>query len=334
VGGPIVEPVVTIGMPTFNGAAFVEVAVGSLLAQTEPGFLLLISDDRSDDETPIICERLTARDPRIRFVRHEQHLGMTGNFSYLLREATTPFFMWAAQDDLWAPEFLDETLGLLRRERTALGAMTAIAFVEPSGEPIRTARIPLRMADPDPSIRARSVREDGYHAIYALFRRDALEASRVRLEDVPAPDVAFVYGLALHGRIVTSERILSTRRVIGYSRVVAPDGRVVWEKALGPDGALYAWSRSGLGRALWRHTRAAPVALGTKVALGGFILRLWWMRLHRNLVEQTGRLPIANAWNHRRYLRAVLLALGQFLLRPGRVVREVRRVLDGRLNRP
>ena len=41
-------------------------------------------------------------------------LGMTGNFNYVLREATSPFFMWAAQDDLRAPTFLEETLALLR----------------------------------------------------------------------------------------------------------------------------------------------------------------------------------------------------------------------------
>jgi hypothetical protein len=319
------SPLVSIGMPTFNGAAFVEDAVRSLLAQTEPAFRLVIADDRSEDETPAICERLAASDARIRFVRHDRHVGMTGNFGYLLRGATAPFFMWAAQDDLWAPEFLEETLAVLRREPSALGAMTRVAFVEPSGERLRTIRIPRQMGDRDPVSRARSVRRDGFHAVYALFRRPTLDASPVRLEDVPAPDVAFVFGLVLHGRIVSSERVLSTRRVIGYTRVVGPDGRVVWAKALGPDGGLYAWSRGGLVGAMWRHARAAPVGVGAKAKLAVHILRVWSAGMHRNLVEQTGRLPVTSAWRDRRYLRAVALASGQFLLRPGRAVREIRR---------
>ena len=329
-GGGIDTPVVTIGMPTFNGAAFVEDAVRSLLAQTERDFRLLISDDRSDDETPAICERLAADDARIRLVRHGRHLGMTGNFAYLLTEATAPYFMWAAQDDLWEPEFLEEALGLLRRDPTALGAMTRIAFVEPSGERIRTVRIPRRMAAHDPVSRARSVRHDGFHAIYAVFRRRSLEATGIRLADVPAPDVAFVFGLAVHGRVVSSERVLSTRRVIGYSRVVAPDGRIVWEKALGPDGKLYRWSRSGLSGAMWRHVRDAPIGLGAKGRLGVHILGVWLAGVHRNLVEQTGRLPVTTAWNDQRYARATLLAVGQVLLRPGRVVREIRRWIEDR----
>jgi hypothetical protein len=256
---------------------------------------------------------------------------MTGNFIYVLREAATPFFMWAAQDDLWDPRFLEETLALLREDPTALGAMTAIAFVDPTGEPIRIAHIPTLMADRDPVTRARSVRDDGFNAIYALWRREALLSAGIPLEDVPAPDVAYVFGLALHGRIVASERVLSTRRVIGYSRVVGPDGRVVWEKALGPGGSLYAWKRWSLSRAMWRHTWAAQLTLGRKGRLGGHVLLVWWVGVYRNLVEQTGRLPVTNAWNDGRYFRASILALGQFVLRPRRVVREVGRAAHERL---
>jgi glycosyltransferase involved in cell wall biosynthesis len=330
VDGAIGGPVVSIGMPTFNGAAFVETAVRSLMAQTESGFRLTVSDDCSEDETPAICERLAAADPRIEFVRQDRHLGMTGNFAYLLRRATAPFFMWAAQDDEWAPEFLEETLALLRRDPSALGAMSRIAFVEPSGDRIRKVRIPSLLAARDPVSRARAVRHDGFHAIYALLRRSSLEASAVRLEDVPAPDVAFVFGLALHGRIVSSERVLSTRRVVGYSRVVGPGGRVMWEKALGPDGDLYRWSRSGLARAMWRHVRAAPIGLPAQARLGVHVLGVWVAGMHRNLVEQTGRLPVTRAWHDGRYLRALTLAAGQFVLRPGPVVREMRRWIGER----
>jgi hypothetical protein len=133
-----------------------------------------------------------------------------------------------------------------------------------------------------------------------------------------------VFGLALHGRIVSSERVLSTRRVIGYARVVGPDGRVVWEKALGPDGGLYAWSRGGLVGAMWRHARAAPVGVGVKAKLAVHLLGVWVAGIHRNLVEQSGRLPVTRAWRDGHYARASALAVGHFFLRPGRAVREIR----------
>ena len=312
-------------MPVHDGAAYVGEAVSSLLAQTERRFVLVISDDASEDDTAEICAAFEARDPRVRLVRHEQRLGMTGNFAFVLDEATTPYFLWAAQDDRWDEGFLDETLGLLERDPAALAAMTAIAFVDGDGESLRTVRIPVEMEDPDPVVRARAVRRDGFHAIYALFRRDRLIASGVPLEDVPAPDVAFVFGLALHGRILGSDRVLSTRRVLGYRRVVGPDGRVVWEKALGADGRLYAWSRAELRRAMWRHASSARVSPVGKARLIGSVLRVWSWGVHRNLVEQTGELPVTTAWKERRYLRAGLLTLGQFVLRPRKAIGEARR---------
>ena len=66
--GPSV-PLVCIGMPVYNGARYLEEAVRSLLSQTERDFLILLSDNCSTDQTPEICARLTAEDPRIRYVR-------------------------------------------------------------------------------------------------------------------------------------------------------------------------------------------------------------------------------------------------------------------------
>ena len=59
------EPPVTIGLPVFNGADYLEQCVRSLLDQTEADFVILISDNCSTDATPEICARLVTEDPRI-----------------------------------------------------------------------------------------------------------------------------------------------------------------------------------------------------------------------------------------------------------------------------
>jgi hypothetical protein len=81
---------------------------------------------------------------------------------------------------------------------------------------------------------------------------------------------------------------------------------------------------------MWRHAVAAPTTFGAKLRLGALILGVWFVSVHRNLVEQTGRLPITNALDDGRYVRAAFLASGHFLLRPGLVIREVRRVIGER----
>ena len=60
------KPLVSIGMPIYNGADFLRCALESLLAQDYDNFELIISDNHSTDSTREICLDYLARDNRIR----------------------------------------------------------------------------------------------------------------------------------------------------------------------------------------------------------------------------------------------------------------------------
>jgi O-antigen biosynthesis protein len=107
------EPELTIGMPVYNSASTVRAALETLIAQTYDKFVLIISDDNSSDGTGEICREYASRDPRIRYVHQRTNRGPVSNFRFVLFEAATPFFMWAAPEDLWTPNFVERTLNLL-----------------------------------------------------------------------------------------------------------------------------------------------------------------------------------------------------------------------------
>lgn len=102
----------TIGLPVYNGSAFIAGAIESLLAQTHRDFELLISDNASTDDTEAICRRFSA-DPRVRYYRHAQNQGPFPNFAYVLYAAKSPYFMWAAADDRWKPRFAERCVNVL-----------------------------------------------------------------------------------------------------------------------------------------------------------------------------------------------------------------------------
>ena len=316
-------PLVGIGMPAYNGAQFIEAAIQSLLRQTEHRFELLVSDDCSTDETPAICARLARTDSRIKLIRQKVRLGLTENFRYVLRESRSRFFMWAAQDDAWAPDFLSETLALLMRQPDALGSMSAIKFVNELGDEVTIHRLSSRLGDRNPVTRAVSVaREGGYHAMYSLFRRDSLPAG-VELEDVFGQDLALVFGLSLHGRFVVSERVLSTRRRIGYDTVKDSRGRLVWSKALGPSGHLYSRDPYPMCRHMLRYTFGAPISRLQKARLCGHIVGEWSRRAREGTVlSATTRAKIA--LHERAYAKAIALMLPAALLGPRRSYREAK----------
>jgi glycosyltransferase involved in cell wall biosynthesis len=106
-------PAVSIGMPVYNGEAFIREALDSLLAQTFTDFELIISDNASTDGTEMICREYASNDERIRYVRQPENRGATANFQFVLDEAVGAYFMWAAADDRRHPDFLRFALQVL-----------------------------------------------------------------------------------------------------------------------------------------------------------------------------------------------------------------------------
>src|SRR6266446_4404377 len=102
---------VAIGMPVWNGEAFVSEAIESILAQTHGDFELVISDNASTDATAEICRSYVKQDNRIRYLRLEKNIGAAPNHIEVFRRSTGEYFKWAAHDDVLAPEFIHEGVG-------------------------------------------------------------------------------------------------------------------------------------------------------------------------------------------------------------------------------
>jgi glycosyltransferase involved in cell wall biosynthesis len=97
---------VSIGMPVHNGAKYLRRAIDSLLCQTFRDFELIVSDNGSNDETWSILKEYEAIDKRIQLHKQIHNIGAENNFSFVLQKATGAYFMWAACDDWWDPEFI------------------------------------------------------------------------------------------------------------------------------------------------------------------------------------------------------------------------------------
>lgn len=100
-------PLVSIGMPVYNGETYIREALDSLLSQSLVDFELIISDNASDDCTEDICTEYANKDKRIFYIRHERNQGATENFNFVLNKAVGYLFMWAAHDDIWHKNYVE-----------------------------------------------------------------------------------------------------------------------------------------------------------------------------------------------------------------------------------
>lgn len=100
-------PAVSVIIPLYNGAAFVEQAVMSILRQTLADFECLIVDDGSTDGGYELCERNFADESRVQLFRNAKNSGLGYSRNYGLRMARGKYVAFLDADDVMLPAALE-----------------------------------------------------------------------------------------------------------------------------------------------------------------------------------------------------------------------------------
>lgn len=170
-------PTVTIGFPVYNGELFLTNALESLLKQTFSDFELIISDNASDDKTEELCRFYAGNEARISYIRQSKNLGAVANFEFVLKQSRSPYFMWAAADDLWAPTYIERCFDLLGQNKTVAAVWSRYTVCSRSLPFLRMNDFPdfklLEHFDPRTRVSYFLSLDEGTHkanAIYGLWR--------------------------------------------------------------------------------------------------------------------------------------------------------------------
>ena len=118
------ERSVSVVIPSYNHAEYIERTLSSIFAQTLLPRALLVIDDGSTDESPSIIERALKDAPfPTRFLaRQNRGLSATLNEAFNLTASRTPvrFFAYLGSDDVWLPDFLAKRVALLESRPDAI----------------------------------------------------------------------------------------------------------------------------------------------------------------------------------------------------------------------
>lgn len=131
------RPLVSVVLPTFNGARFIREAIDSLVVQTYTHWELVLVDDASTDGTPEILAGYARADPRITVVRNERNLRLPQSLNKGFSLSRGALLTWTSDDNLYRPSALEIMVGALEARPDVGMVYTDYTDIAEDGSPIR-----------------------------------------------------------------------------------------------------------------------------------------------------------------------------------------------------
>jgi glycosyltransferase involved in cell wall biosynthesis len=200
-------------MPTYNGARYLAQSLDSLLNQDYPNWELVISDNCSTDDTERIARSYAAQHPQIRYVRSPVNRGAAANFNRVLELATGPYFVFAADHDLWAPTFLSRCVSVLEASPHSVLVYAQTTLTSMDGRLLEVMNDRIELGDRSAVARYRSLIWNLYacNMVYGVGRLEAFRSAG-GFADIFGPDLLLMAGLVLQGPVERIEEPLYFRR--------------------------------------------------------------------------------------------------------------------------
>lgn len=291
------QPLVSVGLPVYNGQKYLAVAIESVLAQTFADFELVISDNGSTDETQAICEAYAARDARIRYIRQPQNRGAGFNYNFVFHEARGRYFKWLAHDDWLAPDNLKASVAALDADPDVVLAYTHHIDIDDEGAEIRAVRR-AKGQDDEVSKRLWDLMEGGYtcEEVFGLIRSSILRKTPLIANHTDS-DRTLLGELVLYGKLAEVREPLFYHRIHAGSSV--RQNPVFHQRAAWFDPKLKGRLVLSAWRQFFQMLRAifaAPLGVRTRAACYWQALR-WFKWRWRWMFEQL----FGEVWHYVRF---------------------------------
>lgn len=279
---------VSVGLPVYNGARYLDEALSSLVAQTHSDLEIIISDNASTDDTGAICTRYAEADPRVRYIRQAENLGAAANHNFVAAQATGDYFRWYSYDDRLDPRCVEACASLLDRDPALVLAWPESYVIDETSEVVERYRNDLPWDRRSPASRISSLLSrraddtllDRCYPIYGLMRRSVLREC-MPMGAFSGSDTVILVEMALRGPWAqVPERLFYNRR---HAESSVP-GRSVeeiaaWMNPRTQEGRSMPETHKLLG--YLRAIARTPMGLGQRVRCLAVVLAQWLPRFSR-----------------------------------------------------
>jgi glycosyltransferase involved in cell wall biosynthesis len=112
---------ISVALATYNGARYLREQLESLVVQRVRPAELVVGDDGSNDDTPLILQAFAQTAPfPVRFMPKGERRGFADNFLGIAAACTHDLVAFCDQDDVWLPGKLEAGLARIEADRSLL----------------------------------------------------------------------------------------------------------------------------------------------------------------------------------------------------------------------
>lgn len=303
------RPLVSVGLPVFNGDDYLAETIDSILAQTNPDLELILCDNASTDRTQAICEDYAAKDPRVRYFRQPKNMGAAHNYNTAWHMARGKYWRWAAHDDLVAPTYHERLVEVLESDPGCVLVHPGTVIIDAEGREVQCYVDRLESFSDDPVERFATWMARGNkgqcNPFFGLMRPEVVETTGLH-PDYPGSDHVFVAEMTLRGRCRMVREGLFFRRIHEKNSVRAnPDHRdlAAWFTGAKPKGLTFKMIR--LTRGFVQAINLAPLSFGQRLAC--YRILYGWTWRYRTMIIRELMIPF--------YMNGQTTKLGQWISR-------------------
>lgn len=107
------QPLVTIGIPTYNRPEYLKIALDSVINQTYKNLEIIVSDNCSENpEVEKLCREYAQKDSRIKYFRQAKNIGIGANGQFLINKSKGELFYSLCDDDWLSSNFIEECVNI------------------------------------------------------------------------------------------------------------------------------------------------------------------------------------------------------------------------------
>ncbi|MBW1989209.1 MAG: glycosyltransferase family 2 protein [Deltaproteobacteria bacterium] len=205
------KPLVSIGLPVYNEARFLEQTLTSLLSQDYNELEVLLSDNASTDKTLEIARRFAKKDGRLKIHAFSKNQGARTNFLQVRKMARGTYLMMAGGHDLWSENNVSSCVRLLESNPGAVLAFGSSVWIDGEGEVINRETGYTDTRGLDAMGRFFSVFWGNMHPFYGVIRKSAIDKVG-EIPNTPGGDLLFLAKLSLMGDFLHAPNAVWYRR--------------------------------------------------------------------------------------------------------------------------